>query len=339
MGNIHENTLMEIWNGKPFQEARRLMGQATVSDLCKPICTRLYDGVLAEKKFTIQAGSEAFVKNQLVLAEEIAERKEILKGMPRHMTICPSSYCNYDCVFCDYGRRPRVDMPDRIWEELPLFMPTLKTLTLLGGEPLANPRVWEFLTTFDTARFPDLRLDIFTNGALMTEKALRRVKSSALGEITVSLNSGLPGVYEAIERATVPFDQVVANLDALIRFRDEFQWWFGITVSLIVMRENAHTLIAFGELALKRNLHIRLVGLLIARRRDEVLNFYKNPDEVRVVIEHLDRFTEWARRVGRPDYVQQAVAAREAVLGNAAKATGLPVASLTPLRFASSAAG
>jgi MoaA/NifB/PqqE/SkfB family radical SAM enzyme len=339
MGNVKDNTLMEIWNGQPFQQARRMMGQKAVAGLCKPICTRLYDGVANEKRFKIQAGSEAFVRNQLLLAEEIAERKEVLTGMPQHMTLCPSSYCNYNCVFCDYGQRDRVDIPERIWDELPLFLPTLKTLTLLGGEPFASPRVWDFLTTFDTEKFPDVRLDIFTNGALMTEKALRRVKSSALGEITISLNAGSPEVYETVERGTASLGQVMQNVDALIRFRDDYQVWFGITLSLIVMRENAHTLIQFGQLALERNLHIRLVGLLIARPQDEPYNFYKTPDDVRHVIAHLDQFIEWAKSVGRPDYAKQGIASRDAVLGNASQITRMPVSSLVPLRLDQKRAG
>jgi MoaA/NifB/PqqE/SkfB family radical SAM enzyme len=331
-GSIYENSLMEIWNGPGFEEARHLMGKATVDTLCNAICTRLYDGVLHEKKFKIRAGSEVFVKNQLLLAEEIAERKEIIQGLPTHMSLCPSTYCNYNCVFCDHGRRQRWDMPERIWEELPLFLPTLKTLTLLGGEPFANSRVWEFLTTFDTEKYPDVRLDIFTNGGLMTEKLLRRVRSSSLGEITISLNSGAADVYEKIENPSVPFDQVLKNVDALIRFRDDFNWWFGITLSLIVMRENSHTLIRFGQLALERNLHMRLVGLLVDGRY-EGLNYYKDPDAVTKVVADLDEFIRWATHVGRPDYVSQAKGAREAVIGEAQAAGGRPQGKLVPLQI------
>ena len=94
----------------------------------------------------------------------------------------------------------------------------------------------------------------------------------------------------------------------------------------------AHTLIEFGKLALERNLHIRLVGLLIARPQDEPYNFYKTPDDVRHVVAHLDQFIEWAHGVGRPDYVKQAQASRDAVLGNASQLTRMPVKDLVPLR-------
>jgi molybdenum cofactor biosynthesis enzyme MoaA len=317
LGNIHHNTLTEIWNGTGFQQARRLMGRRSLDDLCRPICTRLYDQVLHEKEFSIQPGSEPFVRNQLLLAEEMAERREVLQGLPRHMTLCPSSYCNYDCLFCEYGRTPRVDMPDRVWEELPLFLPALQSLTFLGGEPFASQRVWEFLRTLDTRRFPDVRIDIFTNGGLMTEKALRKVRASAFGNIYVSLNSGSADVYDAIERGTVGLTDVVANVDALLRLRAESAGWFTVTLSLIVMRENAHTMIPFGQLALERNLPIRLVGLNVKSFED--LNFYKDPEQVREVVRHTEEFIDWARKVGRADYVRQGETARDAVLGVASR--------------------
>ena len=331
-GNILDSTLAEIWNGLGFQEARRQMGQGDLSQLCQPICTRLYDGVLHEKQLRIQAGAPAFVQNQLLIAEEIADRKEIVKGLPLHITLCPNSYCNYDCTFCfaHGSTAQRRDMPERVWDELPVFLPTLKTLTLLGGEPLANPRVWEFLTTFDTDRYPDVRLDIFTNGSLLTEKALARIKGGA-GEVTISMNAGDAETYQLIERPTVTLPDLMSNVDALMRFREHHAWWFGITLSFIVMRENVHTLIPFGQLALDRNLHIRLVGLLLRGPYGATYDFYKEPEGARHVIGHLDRFAEWARQAGRPDYAQQAVAARNAVMGKATAATGLPAAALVPL--------
>jgi molybdenum cofactor biosynthesis enzyme MoaA len=313
------------------------MGRATLTDLCHPICTRLYDGVLHEKKLRIQEGSEPFVRNQLLLAEEMAERQDILTALPLHLTLFPSSYCNYNCVFCEYGRAPRVDMPDRVWDELPLFLPALKTLTLLGGEPFASPRVWEFLRTFDETRYPDVRVDIFTNGALITEKALQKIRSACLGEITISLNAGTGEVYDSLERGTATLEQVVANVDALMRFRDRYPWWFGITLSMIVMRENAHTLIPFGQLALERNLHIRLVGLNIKNFPE--LDFYRDAEAVKRVVGHVDEFIDWAQRVGRADYVRQGRNAREAVLGEAASALNPPVSRLVSLAYRPSVGG
>ena len=95
-GNLHGTSLPAVWNGPGYQTARRAMAGKSLSDLCQPICSRLYDEKFAERHFRIQSGSDAFVKNQLLLAEEIADRREVLTANPLKIAICPSTYCNYD---------------------------------------------------------------------------------------------------------------------------------------------------------------------------------------------------------------------------------------------------
>lgn len=313
IGNVHESSLADVWNGTQYQKARRMMAERELKGLCSPICVHLHDQRLHEDRFRILDGSRAFVENQLLAIEDIAERREVVRAKPLHLTLSPSSYCNYNCLFCDHGRTERRDMPESVWGELHDLLPTLKTLTILGGEPFANPRTWDFLIHFDAKRAPDVRLDFFTNGSLLTEKALSRIKRAPLGEVTISLNSGTADVYQKLERG-IPFQNVIDNVDALIRLRARYPFWFGITLSLIVQRDNAHTLMEFGEIARSRNLHIRLVGLNVQGWED--LNFYKEPAEVARVLRHLDEFGAWAQKV-RPDWMHQVVGARGAIVAEA----------------------
>ncbi len=312
-GNIHEASLAETWNGTQYQKARRMMASREVQGLCSPICVHLHDQRLAEDKFKFVDGSKAFVENQLLALEDIAERREVVRARPLHLTLSPSSYCNYNCVFCDHGRSARRDMPEAVWDELHDLLPTLKTLTVLGGEPFANARTWDFLEHFDVDRAPDVRLDFFTNGSLLTERALSKIHRAPIGEITVSLNAGTADVYQQLERG-IAFEKVIDNIDALVRMRARYPFWFGITLSLIVQRDNAHTLLAFGEIARSRNLHIRLVGLNVQGWED--LNFYKDPDEVTRVLRYLDEFGVWADKV-RPDWMHQVHGARGAIVAEA----------------------
>ena len=322
-GNIHQGSLARTWNGTQYQKARRMMAERELKGLCSPICVHLHDQRLGEDRFKIRDGAKAFVDNQLLALEDIAERREVVRARPLHLTLSPSSYCNYNCLFCDHGRSARRDMPEAVWDELHELLPTLKTLTVLGGEPFANQKVQEFLVDFDIERAPDVRLDFFTNGSLLTEKYLTRIKRAPIGEITVSLNSGTADVYEKIERPKHGggFEVVLENIDALVRLRARYPFWFGITLSLIVQRDNAHTLLAFGEIARSRNLHIRLVGLNV--QGWESLNFYKNPDDVAMVMGHLDAFGAWAQKV-RPDWMHQVQGARGAILGEAQRRQNTP---------------
>ncbi len=109
----------------------------------------------AEERLEIQEGSKPFVRNQLLLAADIAEKRERMRARPLVLGICPSTYCNYDCIMCVHGRTPRRTLPDTIWDEVDELLPTLRSLTLFGGEPLADPGVIRFIEGFDNRRTPD----------------------------------------------------------------------------------------------------------------------------------------------------------------------------------------
>lgn len=312
-GNLHKESLAGVWNGPGYQAARRAMAGKALDSLCQPICSRLYDEKFSEKQLRIQSGSDVFVKNQLLLAEEIAERREVLSASPLKIAICPSTYCNYDCIMCDHGRSPRRELPESIWDELTGYLPTLSSLTLLGGEPLANPLAMKFLRAFDVAKYPDCSVDLVTNGSLLHEQTLKHLRRATLGDVTVSLNAGTPEVYERVQRG-VALDAVLANIDRLIEFRRAHHRHFGITLSFVLQPAAAHTLLEFGEIARARGLRIRLMAL--NPENHEGLDFYEDDALVAEVLRHTDRFLEYCERV-RPEWVNEVKAGRAAVLEEA----------------------
>lgn len=312
-GNVFEGSLLSIWNGEGYQRARRIMAGDQLDELCLPICSRLHDRKYAESAFMIQRGSEPFVQNQLLIAEEIATRAEVVRSKPLKLSLCPSTYCNYNCIMCDHGRSPRRELPEHLWDELPGLLPTLQSLTLLGGEPLAHPRTLKLLQDFDVAKTPDVAIDFVTNGSLLTAKVLKHLHRCTLGDITFSLNAGTPETYERVQRG-IALERVHENIDNLIEFRRNHHRWFGITVSFVVQPAASHTLIEFAEFAHQRNLRIRLMAL--NPEHHEGLDFYQDEDAVQRVLRDVDRVLEWSKRV-RPEWVSEIAAARAAVVGEA----------------------
>jgi pyruvate-formate lyase-activating enzyme len=302
-GSLASASLVDVWNGEGYRSARRVMGAHVLDALCQPVCPCRRDGRFSEGSFRIVEGSPAFVENQRLMAEDIAARREIVRCLPVHMSLCPSTYCNYDCIMCDYGRTPRRDLPDTIWAELPGFLPTLRELTLHGGEPLASHEVVRFLRDLDPARYPDLRVNLITNGSLLTEGLLRHLGRCAFGEVTVSLNAGTAEVYQAVQRGA-PFDAVLTAVDALVRFRDAHPRRFNIALGFVVQPENAHTLVAFAELAVLRGLPIRLRPLASATPDGLAAKFYGDPDAVAAVLSHLDRLRAFVA-VAQPAWAPQ----------------------------------
>lgn len=317
-GNITASSLAEVWNGPGYRMARRVMSGEDLAPLCKTICARLYDRKFTESALRIRNGSKPFVDNQLLLAREIAERQEVIKAKPLNLFICPSTYCNYDCIMCLYGRTPRRDLPEAIWDEIPEYLPTLKSLTLLGGEPLANPRTMDLLRGFDVERYPDAAIDIVTNGALLTAKALSYLQRCTFGSLMISLNAGTPETYERVQRG-LALATVLENIDALLRFRATHHRWFGVALSFVAQPAAIDTIIDFAEIARARNLPIRVMAL----NPDQVpeLDFYSDPDQVAHVLARLDELIAYSRRV-RDDWLAEALSAHDAVRLEAARRHG-----------------
>lgn len=312
-GNVIGSSLEAVWNGPGYRDARKRMAERALDSLCHPICSRLHDQRFAERALEIQPGSRRFVDNQLLLAEDVAERREVVRGKPLRLALCPSTYCNYDCIMCDHGRSPRRELPASIWEELPELLPTLQSLTLLGGEPLASPHVMKLLRDFDVARYPDAAIDLVTNGSLLTEAALSRMRRCTLGDVTVSLNAGSADVYARVQRG-LSWQTVLANVDALLEFRRTHHRWFGVTLSFVLQPTNIDTLLDFAELARARDVRIRLMALNPENFVE--LDFYEDEAEVTRVVRELDRLIEYCERRA-PSWLGEARAGRAAVLGEA----------------------
>ncbi len=314
-GDRRVSTLRDIWNGPGYRSARRLMLRGPISDLCRPICPRVHDRANDASRFSIVPGSPAFVRNQELMLEDLVLGREEIRSMPLNIGLCPSTYCNFDCIMCGYGRSPRRDIPDEVWDELPVFLPTLSTLVLLGGEPLANPRTMNFLRAFDRQRWPDTGISLTTNGSLLGRATLRQLAGCPFASIIVSVNAGTAETYEAVQRG-VPFETLLENLDALVEFRAAAGRKFDLRTGFVVQPANAHTLIDFGELTRARGLGIRLLPL--HANSSHSLDYYGDADKVVRVLESLDGFAAWAR-VRQPDWLGEIGAIRSAIVGEASR--------------------
>ncbi len=290
-GNLHEQSLADAWNGSGYRMARRVMSGKDLSSLCHKICPRLYDAKFAESELSIIPGADAFVANQRMLIEDVAARREVVRAKPLYIAVCPSTYCNYDCIMCLHGRTPRRELSEDIWQELLSLLPTTRVLTLLGGEPLANPLAMKFLRSWDRAAYPDAAVSIVTNGSLLGATTLAHLERCNFANVTISLNAGTPEAYAQVQRGA-PLQEVLANIDALLELRRRQGADFPVVLSYVVQPANHTTLIEFGEIARTRNLPIRLMPLSI--EGVEELDFYNDEDQVARVLASLDSMAEWA---------------------------------------------
>ena len=113
----------------------------------------------------------------------------IIPDDPSQAQIEVTNRCNLTCKMCprDYFNLPREDMPLDIFKKIVSRLEGIKLLTLTGwGEPLMHPYIFEMVTHCKQKGYT---VKLTTNGTLLASDIQRRILSSGLDEITISLDS------------------------------------------------------------------------------------------------------------------------------------------------------
>lgn len=167
------------------------------------------------------------------------ELEDTLKDRELKITVAFDNLCNMKCVYCSprYSTQiasenikfaPNSDAKELklykiISEQTPKKIKFLKTVLMeedydlvqfeiLGGEPLINPLIFEFLDWMTEQEFSNkIRLSILTNGTVYTEKILQYTKKFQC----ISLGFSIDGTNETFEyiRFNGKYDEVKKNIN------------------------------------------------------------------------------------------------------------------------------
>lgn len=126
--------------------------------------------------------------------------------------------CQCECVHCSVSASPRRDTQGELsTPELKALLTGLRELgvvkvTFFGGEPLVHPDVFE-LAEHGVAQ--GLRISIDTNGILLTEKTVARLKRIGISNVNVSLDSPDPDEHNDLRRHSQAYERALAGLRRL----------------------------------------------------------------------------------------------------------------------------
>lgn len=194
---------------------------------------------------TQASGRYAAVKaeNSRLLREDVRARRTIYRGLPEVVTLNHSDICNLRCIMCQRSLAQgthRLDRPALEHVANELFPTAWKAvLTTAGGDPLAVD--FEFM--LERALAFGVRLDVVTNGVLLSRDVYRRA-STALDHLNVSLDCHVPAIYERI-RAGASFARVWRNLEQVAEARAAEPDGVLFSLSAVVMRSNLPLLADF----------------------------------------------------------------------------------------------
>ncbi len=174
------------------------------------------------------------------------------RGISIGINLNPDKVCNFDCIYCQVDRTtsPTVREVDesRLREELtamlreakdgalyerpefrdvPEGLRGVRDITFAGdGEPPSYANfegvVKDVLAIRNAEGFRGLKVIVLTNATLIDRPKVRRalrLLDADHGELWLKLDAGTEAYYKVIDRTTIPFAKVIANITEAARLR------------------------------------------------------------------------------------------------------------------------
>ncbi len=198
---------------------------------------RDYDGETSRRKLA----------NLAFLESDITLRSTTFRGMPDVVHLLTTEVCNLKCIMCPRSERLGTRRLGRgvLARTLDELFPTARKAIVspFHGEPLVS----DFDLVLEKAREYGVKLDIVTNGVLLTSDRYRDA-AATLDCVNVSVDSHVPEIYERI-RDGARFERLESNLRAIREARRRAADGVTLTLSAVVMRSTLPHLDGFIDFA------------------------------------------------------------------------------------------
>lgn len=220
IGSYLESNLQEIWNSKEAQEIRKSILDGNFKYCNQDVCWPIQKGTLLDRK-------ELPEKYQKI----IKKKEVVLDRSPEHFGLLYDRSCNLSCPSCrkevvHFKEGKEYDKAMTIHNKLSadLFaQPHDKSFRVRctgAGDPFASPIFREFLFAFQGADFPNVVINLTTNGILFNRAHWSRMEGAHnnIGSVIVSFDAVTPETY-AITRRGGNFGVLLNNFQFMNELR------------------------------------------------------------------------------------------------------------------------
>jgi MoaA/NifB/PqqE/SkfB family radical SAM enzyme len=227
IGNIHKDGHEAIWNSQAARDIR-----ASIHDQSYRHCSRLHCPKLSGN------GLDPIEKVQRsALGRIVAARRTRLDHGPKKIVLSHDRSCNLACPSCRSSmivahKAEQAEMnalADRTI--FPMLATADRVRITASGDPFGSAHFQYVLRNLDQSRNPRLKVDLQTNGLLLTPALWERLKlAGRVGQLLVSVDAARaetyrvvrrPGSFEVLEQNLIFFGELrKANL--VERFRLDF---------------------------------------------------------------------------------------------------------------------
>ena len=255
IGNVLEDSVEEIWNGRRAQELRRQIYTGEWNYCQHWSCPVIQEDALPTIKETLKNKTGSQFELDALKAQRLT-----IKELPRQINFSNDESCNLQCPSCrvnkllftsgpEYERRKKVN--DKIIEMF-LTEPTDREFEIFvtgSGDPFASKIYRDMLYNLDGVDFPNLSVSMQTNGVMYTPKMwdkLHKIHRN-LRHCRISFDAGCKDTYENKTRLNGDWDLLLENCKHLDLQRLSFEK-FQIYYDFVVQVDNYKEMKQFIEL-------------------------------------------------------------------------------------------
>lgn len=165
----------------------------------------------------------------------------IWESASRHNAVFVTDYCNSDCIMCPQAPEAKpehhYDTAKSVLSLIDARLPLSFGIT--GGEPLLAPEKLVELFEICQKRFPDVSIQLLTNGRLLADfsiisKILKNCPARTLFCIPLYADNDVE--HDAITGATGSFEQSIRGIYNLVRFRRP------VEIRVVMVKQNSKRL-------------------------------------------------------------------------------------------------
>jgi MoaA/NifB/PqqE/SkfB family radical SAM enzyme len=250
-GNLHRQRLEEVWNSEKAQSVRAGILDGSFRHCNHGVCPAIQEDSLP----TLEQA-----RRDPALRDIIDHQRTRMPELPLFINLCNDASCNLWCPSC---RTHRINHTDgdtlaqlrALQNEIKRAMfarPSARYfhVNVTGsGDPFASRIFREFLFELNGGDFPNLRINLQTNGVLLTPKNWRRMQRihKNIDTVLVSFDAARPETY-AITRRGGHWPTLLDNVRALGEFRRREELGH-LRLDFVVQQANYREMPAFVRLA------------------------------------------------------------------------------------------
>ena len=306
IGDLHKNTMAEVWNDQPLRDMRVNM----LADKPSKECTKCYEQE-SNGFFSMRNSSNKAFGHHIGKVDNTQSDGTYSDFKLRYYDIRFSNLCNFKCRSCGsifssnwykeeeklYGPRPYPQIAiagrhkDDMWEQMLPHIPHLEQIYFAGGEPLIMEEHYRILKELADRDMFHVRLQYNTNFSELKFKGQDVLELWKLFD-NVSVGASLDGSYDRGEyiRKGQNWAETVENRERMLRVCPDVDFYVSSTVSI------------FNVLHVP-DFHKEWSDLGLIKPKDWNINILQGPDHERVnilpqyykdlAIEKINSHIEW----------------------------------------------